>query len=141
MGAAIHLVMGKGEKKRLLDSLKDKALQIGEYIGCIIGDAGGNTIKIEYQSSAYCNDLALTVAQQICKKYTVLRGGWDSVARLESVDKFRKYRAFNVDIDRAQRLYRSYKVKYPDIADVQRRDLLQFRKLRKEYEIFVKEII
>lgn len=151
MGAAIHLIMGKGEKKRLLSAVSGAVEYAPEGIGCWINDGNGSRVVIEYQSGWGHREFALAIAWQICKHYDVRRGGWDSVGYLEPVEKFSKYRAFSIEINRAKKYLRQLEKMKPskDATRTQIRtthqfystELAQTKQRQKAYETRAKEIL
>ena len=151
MGAAINLIMEKGEKKRLLSAVSGAVEYKPEGIGCWINDGNSNRVNIEYQSGWGHRELALAIAWQICKQYKVRRGGWDNVGYLEPVEKFSKYRAFDVDLKRAKKYLRQLEKMKPskDATRAQIRathqfystELSQTKQQQKAYETRAKEIL
>lgn len=156
MGAAINLIMEKGEKKRLLSAVRGAVEYKPEgdarlAVGCWINDGNGNRVNIEYQSGCGHRELALAIAWQICKQYKVRRGGWDNVGYLEPVEKFSKYRAFDIDIKRVKKYLRQLEKMKPskDATRTQIRTSHQFysteleltKQQQKAYEARAKEIL
>jgi hypothetical protein len=154
MGASIHLIMAKGEKSRLLKQISGD-VSLDEQTGCLITDGKGNRVSIEYQLGWNHREWAIALAHRICQKYQVIKGGWDSVGKLEPVAKFKKYRAFDFDIKGAKKYYNEYSKAnpsdYPDVevtveelrrgAKIQASRLEQYKQLQGKYETKAKEII
>jgi hypothetical protein len=139
MGAAIHLIMAKGEKTRLLSAIKGWVAFDGS--GCWIEDGNSNRIKLEHQSHAYCGEWALALANRICHKYRVLRGGWDSVGKLEDVSLFIKHRPFDIWMSISKKYFKKYEQSHPDAANIQKRELDGYLEARSRFETEAKRLV
>jgi hypothetical protein len=118
MGGEVILRMAAGQRKAV-DALMKKVAPGGSLIGPDCAHQKGyfpdcwfqwrgRDFQVGYAHSYGNSDWALAVAIAICKRFKVVKAGWDSVGYCKDMAEFNRARPFGHEVQSNTRIMRDY---------------------------------